>query len=167
MSGDGAHVEAHGDARRERLDAAYRRSTYRATIDGQTVELRIGAPGPVLDALLAGRGCAGWAWLTAVNPASRQLTDTDNARRLQALGERLRRGGWPHWPASAAADAGDWPPEEGFLVAGIALPDAVALAADFGQNAFVAASSGNPAQLLWIDDLTIAGGRVADDETKG
>lgn len=167
MSGDGARTEVHDDARRERLDAAYRRTTYRATIDGRTVELRIGAPAPALDALLAGHGCCRWVWLTAVNPASRQLTDADNARRLQALGERLRRGGWPHWLASAAADTGDWPPEAGFLVGGIALPDAVALAADFGQNALVAADSGHPAQLVWVDDITIAGGRMAGDETKG
>jgi hypothetical protein len=131
---------------RATLATAFAATTYRVELDGHRVAFRIGERCPDLDSRTGG----GWAWLTAVNPGARRLPAEANARRLRELAGRLASLGCPHWPAESSADAGDWPIEPGFVVAGLNLDAARALAGEFGQAAMVWGDGVNPARLEWL-----------------
>jgi hypothetical protein len=146
------------EAELRRLERAYRRTSYRAQLPlGGELCLRIDEGHERLDGRLARRGQRCWAYLHAVNPQSRQLSAEQNSRRHGQLAAELAalRGS----PAGSApleilegasdADDGDWPAEPGFLVLGLALERARALALDFGQLAFVAGQRGERARLHW------------------
>jgi hypothetical protein len=60
---------------------AYRRTTFVATMDGNTVRIHIDRTNPELDELLRLRGVTTWAFITAWNPTSEQLTREVNDAR--------------------------------------------------------------------------------------
>ena len=130
------------------LDAAYRASSY-CTAD---LVITIGKRHPLLDEALRAKGCRTWAFLTAANPRSRCLSDADNRQRLHALQERLKPIFVQIFSGeSLAARAGrPWPAEPGFLVQGISVAEASALARSFGQHALVYGQLGGEAKLLWL-----------------
>lgn len=145
-----AHALAMRQHRRRQLAAAYRASLYRA---GEW-SIHIDQRHPALDAALADLGFRQWAFLTAVNPSSCRLTDADNHGRMQALLQALKRCRQPfilgESIALAPARHGDWPPEAGVLLPGLALGRARRLARRFGQNALVAGVRGRRARLVWL-----------------
>ena len=125
------------------IEAAYLAASYRV---GGKLVLRVGEPSRVLDHLLANRGLDEWAYLTAHNPRSRQLTQEENAARQRELlarlaGRRLLLG-------HAEAPDGAWR-EASVLVLGMARDEALALARSFEQNAFLAGRRGGVAELVW------------------
>jgi hypothetical protein len=85
--------------------------------------------------LAAGYGC--FAIITAHNPGSRQLAAAENAERQTRLERQLIADGYEVFPAAHIADGGRWPIEASCFVPDLAVTEAVALAADFGQNAIV------------------------------
>jgi hypothetical protein len=132
------------------LAAAYRATAYRFGLDGETIELRVGASNAALDRWLAAHGFAEWAWLTAVNPGSRQLPEAENRKSMNALAQQLAAEGLLYVAGAAVADRGDWPDEASFFVPGIEAQKAGQLARAYGQNAFLYGKRGLPACLLWV-----------------
>jgi hypothetical protein len=137
---------------RRDLAAAYAQTLYRVTIDGAIFELRIGAEAPAFAAWLAARGARDWGWLTSVNPRSRRLAESENRRRLAALRRRLEAAGGRHWPGVAVDPAGRWPDEPSFLVLDLTAERLAALAARFGQHAFLAGAADGRAELCWVGE---------------
>jgi len=115
---------------------AYRQTEYRVEAP-QPFTLRIGRASPALLLLHRQSGVASSAFITACNPHSRLLTDSENAERQQRLGEALAREGWRSLPGSGKHISGPWPAEASFLVLGIGRRDASRLARAFDQNAIV------------------------------
>lgn len=134
-------------AGRERLDAAYRATSYRV---GQKLLLRVGEGNAVLDLLLANRELDEWAYLTAYNPRSVQLSPEENSARQKTLLARL--AGYPLMLGEAVADSGEWAPEASVLVLGIRRAHAISLAREMEQNAILCGRRGGPAELAWTDD---------------
>ncbi len=141
-----------------RLELCYRATIYRVYADhGEVLDLRIGRHCAALEALLARNACLSgdgnrcWAILTACNPASRRLSEEENAHRQRLLGQTLAGLGYSTLDAVNLVDVphgendggrgGDaatgWPPEAAHFVLFLPLPQAFALAEDFGQNALV------------------------------
>lgn len=141
-------------SQRQRLDAAYRATTYRVAAPEGPIDLRVGARSAPLAALLQARGASCWAYLAAVNPASQPLPPADNAVRHAALQAVLEQGGYPILAGEAIADAGDWPVEPGFLACGLGHDEAAALARRFGQNAFLWGEGDGPVTLVWVTTTT-------------
>lgn len=129
-----------------RYAAAYRRTAYCVALPGGDHELRVGRHHPAFDRAL---GAPRWAFLTAVNPRSRPLGARANRLRQRALAATLRRLGVRHHPARGVPDARNWPPEDGFLLAGVRPHRVRALARRFGQNAVVAGAAGRQARLVF------------------
>lgn len=136
------------ESRRQALTRAFEATGYRGVIDGRPIEVRIHRRCPELD-VRVGKG-SGWAWLTAVNPGGDRGDAEDNAARLARLAAQLAALDCPCWPAEAVADAGDWPTEPGFFVAGLPLAEARELAGRFRQAAIVWGDGVNPARLEWL-----------------
>ncbi len=134
------------------LNAVYRATTYRVFLPGGLCELRIGVACPALAAWLAAEGYAAWAVITAHNPGSQPAGDARNAERQAQLEGELLEGNYEPYAAENAPDADDWPVEESCFVPDIAVDDACALAADYGQKAIVCGGPDGIPQLQWIED---------------
>ncbi|MGI9176836.1 MAG: DUF3293 domain-containing protein [Pirellulales bacterium] len=133
------------------LDFAYRATAYVVVMpDGISLALRIGEPSAPLDRLLAVTGHDHWAFVTACNPRSTRLDETENARRMARLADIVRERGLRTLPGEGRGDGGDWPVEPSLLVLGIEEPDAISLGRMFDQHAVVVGSRGSATRLVWI-----------------
>lgn len=138
-------------AKTNELEVAYRATTYRVFLPGGACELRIGEACPALQRWLAAEGIRHFALITAANPGSQRLDAARNAELQAALECELIEGGYDTFAAENVADAGDWPVEESCFVPDIAPEDALALAADFGQNAVLCGGADGAPQLFWTE----------------
>ncbi|WP_374342288.1 DUF3293 domain-containing protein [Azonexus sp.] len=139
-------------AKTPELDAAYRATTYRVFMPDGFLDLRIDRASPHLADWLAAGDFAAFALMTACNPGSRPATPADNARRQAELECDLLDAGYRPFGAEHLADAGDWPVEPGCFVPGLSADDALALGADYGQNAVVCGGADGVPRLLWIEE---------------
>ncbi len=137
-------------AKTSELEAAYRATTYRVFLPGGLIDLRIGQACPQLADWLAGEGCPGFAIMTAFNPGAQRLAADQNAERQTRLECDLLEGNYEPYSAENVPDEAGGPVEEACFVPDIAPEDAVALAADYGQNAVVCGSADGIPYLLWI-----------------
>lgn len=121
----------------ELLDA-YLSTRYRFAFEGRDHEFRIGRASADLARVHDAFGAACSAFITAWNPGSRPLDEGENERRNASLEEDLRAGGYTPLPARGVAEQEGWC-EPSFLVPGMDEAAARALAARYGQVAFVVA----------------------------
>ena len=134
------------------LKQAYERTTYWVfPAPHQRFPLRCGDVSAALDLLLTLAQCQHWAFISACNPQSVQLTSAENAVRMAHLAAVVEQGGWACLPALGEGAAGDWPPEQSLLVLGIQAAEALALARQFDQAALLLGTLGEPVRLAWTD----------------
>lgn len=136
----------------ERLEVAYRATTYRVFLPSGAVDLRLGEVNTALVAWLAEEGASSWAILTACNPASQQLTPDENAERQSQLECALLEQGLLTFAGENVADDGVWPNEESCFVPDTDLKNSVALARRFGQNAFILGGKDGVPHLVWSNE---------------
>lgn len=139
-------------ARFAELFAAFVRTKYTYRRNGVSEELRPGDPatGPTHE--------PSRTFLTAWNPQAEPLDLVENRRRQAALERELTARGIDFVPATATADDGSWPPEEGSVAFGLPADEALALACRYGQLAILHAPPGEPALLLFVDESSISNG---------
>jgi hypothetical protein len=131
-----------------RLLEAYRDTRYLFAADGAEHEVRIDRRNPEAEAWLAGRGAGGAGFVSADNPRSRLAPAAENAAARQRLAEAVRRLGFDAVSHTGAGLDGAWPPEQGLLVIDLPVAELLALAEEFGQNAIVWFTPGQPARLV-------------------
>lgn len=100
---------------RQRLRNAYLNTTYR--VYNPAIDIRIDKENHGLAATLQQIGHTQWAFLTAWNPFSKQLSAEENEARNQRLLDDVRPFRVFH--GEGVGDDSSWPPEKSFLVAGI------------------------------------------------
>jgi hypothetical protein len=127
---------------------SYERTTYCVTDAGREVCFRAGSKSAKLESLLRRHGASRWAFITAWNPASVQLTRRDNDARQQELRNKVEAEGYAWLPGEGRGDDPSWPPEDCLLVLGISRGKAVALGRAFGQLAILWGRRGDAARLL-------------------
>jgi hypothetical protein len=144
----------HGRASRElALEAAYRQTTYRVTLDDGGCLIRIGRRHRDLDAVVRAARATCWACITAFNPQSTPRSPDENERRDLSLKRRLRARGIRWHSTVAFADRGDWPAEAGVFALGVSRRMAESLGRAFDQAAVVWGRVGGKAELLWCNRL--------------
>lgn len=114
---------------------AYRQTLYRV-LGRRGFVLRVGERSQRLAELVAEHGL-GAAFITAFNPHSIELSDKENWQRQQALREVVISMRLLFLEGSGQHPSGEWPAEDSVLVLGVTVPQARAIAAQFGQNAIV------------------------------
>ena len=130
------------------LKESYLRTAYTArTDDGSALVIRVGRRHPELDALLAEAQASSWAFITAWNPWSRQLSEEANRLRQSALLAEIG-GRFRYFKGEGIAEDGVWV-EPSLLILGISRAEALRLAEQFEQNAIVVAERGGAAELAW------------------
>lgn len=120
------------------------------------MEIRIGIRNRALDQLLEWYQVREWAFVTASNPGSCALSESENACRNAGLAQALKEAGLPYLEAIGVPDTTGWEPEQSCLVLGITKSNAMAMAKHWGQRAIVWGVSGNPPELVWIDREGVA-----------
>jgi hypothetical protein len=141
-------TDQHGD-RRDRLDAAYRATIFRIEAESGSIDIRIGASHPAVDALLACFGASAWTFVSACNPASRIVSLRDNSQRHARLRAELTAASRSFLEGCGFA-AAPWPPEPSLWIPGIGRDAAAELGHRHGQNAIVCGTLEGPAELVWL-----------------
>jgi hypothetical protein len=143
---------------RARLLPFYLATTYRAQTPAGSIDLRIGQPSPPLDWLLDSLGAREWAFISAANPRSEAISETENAARHGAFRALVEQRGFHVFEGEGIPDQPGWTAEPSLLILAVTLEEARELAAVFGQNAIVWGEMGAPARLVWCDSADEATG---------
>lgn len=130
---------------RERLRKAYLNTTY--WLYEPAIDIRVDKENHGLAATLQQIGYTQWAYLTAWNPFSKQLSVEENEARNQRLLDDLRP--YRVFHGEGVGDDPSWPPEKSFLVAGIHREVAIYLGKKYEQNAIVV-GEGAKAELVML-----------------
>ena len=130
---------------RERLKKAYLNTTYR--LYEPAIDIRIDKENHALAATLSQIGHTNWAYITAWNPYSKQLTIEENEVRNQRLWDDLRQ--YRVFHGEGVGDDSSWPPEKSFLIAGIHREVAIYLGKKYEQHAIVV-GQGARAELVML-----------------
>ena len=130
---------------RNRLQKAYLNTTYR--VHEPAIDIRVDKENHGLAATLSQIGHTNWAYLTAWNPFSKQLTPEENETRNQQLLDDLKP--FRVFNGEGIGDDSSWPPERSFLVAGIHREVAIYLGKKYKQNAIVV-GQGAKAELVML-----------------
>lgn len=120
------------------LDTAYRATTYIAHLHTGNLNLRVGHASTALEQLMKDHQCDQWAFISAVNPDSKQLTEAANANRHRQLLEVIRQSKLCYFAGDGVPDIAGWPIEPSLMVLGIPLKQALEIASKFGQRAILA-----------------------------
>ena len=133
---------------RRAIRDAYLRTAYRATIDGERVEMRIGEVSEEVDRHLRARGAKSWAFVTASNPHAMRLGQIENTRRHAQLVAAVAAEGFAFFEGEGVGDDGSWPPERSLLIIGISATAASRIARGFEQEAIVVGALDEAARLV-------------------
>ena len=118
----------------------------------QPFRLRIDTFSPELLAVYHTHGVHCAAFISASNPFSQRLDDTENAKRQREFKQTLAGQGFLCIDGFGQhpEPADGWPGEHSFLVPGLSLSDACHFARLYGQNAFLWADARAVAQLVLV-----------------
>lgn len=130
------------------LIRAYRETSFVVLARPRSIVIRVGRRNGRLDAWLKRRGANRWAFITAWNPASRQLQPSENRRRNARLAAEARKAGLTVVRGVGVPASPEWTPEQSFLVFDVSEPEARRLGAHYGQHAVAAGRRGGNARLL-------------------
>lgn len=133
------------------LEWAYKATDFVVEDDETNIVIRIGQMNSKLDNLLAKREIENWAFITAFNPRSEQLTDEENADRHSELLAVTKAGDYEFLNGYGRGPVGDWPPEKSLLIFNVDREAAKKIGKRFGQNAIVAGRIGDFPELVWCD----------------
>lgn len=131
------------------LKAAYHATTYRIHFPHRTVEFRVNEPCPAIDEYLESNGFKEWSFMTAYNPFSELLSETENEIRQQQLISNLCALGYAPIPGEGIGENGDWPPEHALFIPGMPLDAALEQARAFEQYGLIHAFHGEPPKLIF------------------
>jgi hypothetical protein len=136
----------------ERLIEAYRTTDYVLFVgDGHDVILNIGRHNREFDRELDRRHATTAVVVTAYNPRSAVLSDTENNARHAQLTELLDAGGHDYALGEGRDPTGHWKPELECVVFGIPIEAGLELARRFEQNAIVFVARGGVPELAYPD----------------
>ncbi len=118
------------------LITAYGETEYRVMADRPFV-LRIDEPCPELLDLYRSSKLPCAAFITACNPYSRAVSDSENTKRQTELAKELRNRSLKFLDGVGEHPSGDWPGEASYMVLGLSLEAAKSLGQRYEQNAIV------------------------------
>jgi hypothetical protein len=134
----------------ERLIEAYRATDYVLFVgDGHDVTLKIGMRNPDFDTVLERRRATSAVVVTACNPRSIVLADTENDARHAQLTALLEARGYDYALGEGRDPTGQWKAELECVIFGIPLEAGLEIARRFEQNAIVFVTRGGLPELVY------------------
>lgn len=131
---------------------AYRQTVYRC--EDLPIELNISEACAEADQLMSDIGIRRITVLTAWNPGSELLDDSDNHAWHQQLRVKIELMRKPFWEGLNVAVDNSWPSEEAFWIADLNSFERDSLAQEYKQNAVVEIEKGGIATLVLIEPPT-------------
>jgi hypothetical protein len=119
------------------LVESYRHAIYEVALPGGPLRLEVDRPSAQLLEWLHAAGCDCATWLTAYNPQGLQQAESANLAAQEQLGQLLASSGREFVRGTAMDPRGSWPPEPSLLVPGMSLVEALEVAREFRQLAFL------------------------------
>jgi hypothetical protein len=116
---------------------SFLKARYELRLPSGTVVLAVDQQCAPLGQWLGASGCTCAALLTGYNPGGRLRDDSLNTVAQRQLESRLANGGYTLIQGTAVDTSGHWPPEPSLLAAGISFAEAMSVARDFGQAAYL------------------------------
>lgn len=116
------------------LIEAYQNTVYATSIP--PLEIKIGQANEALTVFLFDNNAFNWAFVSASNPFSIEITEEENNKRHQALVESVQQSGWRQIEGIGKSKDGKWS-ERSLLILDISKKEAIKLAQSFEQNAIV------------------------------
>jgi hypothetical protein len=132
------------------LTAAYRATKFRIESGAKNIVVRIGKRSPAAEALIRRARASCGAYITAHNPGSHARDDRFNRQAQFALHVELAAAGYETYHGAGTGPDPSWAPEPSLFVIGMSKSDAVKVAREYGQLAFVFIELGRPAELVWV-----------------
>ncbi len=117
----------------DNLIQAYKSTTYK--VFKPNLEIQIGVLNNDLNDLLGKNNATEWAYITAINPYSRVLTDLENQDRHLQLQEVANS--FLTYEGHGIGTDPSWEPELSLLVIGVSKAEAILIGKKFEQNAIV------------------------------
>ena len=112
---------------------AYNTTEYK--VYSPAIVIKIGIGNQVLNDLLISLNVSTWAYITAFNPFSKILTESENFKRHEEL--KVKIGNYKYFEGEGVGEDKTWKPEISFLIVGISLNDAIGIGKFYEQNAIV------------------------------
>lgn len=134
----------------DRLLDSYVNAVYEFTADGATYRLRPG-DGDSRGARWLAANSGQWAFVTAWNPGSGALCESENRARHENLMRRLEQRQWRHLPARTLDPGGSRPDEPGVVILDRSLDETAALGRDLEQDAIVHGRAGEEPTVVVLD----------------
>ena len=134
---------------RRQLEIFYRAAAYQAEDAGVDFDIRFDSDNAELQRFLSERRASCWAFLTAYNPYSEPLPESENELRQTALANLLDQEKYSYLKGCGRGD--DWS-EPSFLILDIPRDKAISIGKRFQQNAILWGSIGQGAELIWCVD---------------
>ncbi len=101
------------------------------------IDIYIGQSNEALINLLRKHNVQTWAYLTAENPRSEQMTNEENKILNDALEKDLIHYNYEYFLGAGIPKNSNWTPENSFLILGMDKKTGIELAKKYQQNAFV------------------------------
>jgi len=133
----------------QELLKAYKATTY--SVPELELNIIVDEHNKLLEKFLARQNVKTWAFITAWNPHSRELSLAENQSRNQGLLAQLKSQGLLIYEGVGIPDDEGWIPEESFFVVGVSRQYATKLAVEYGQNAIVFGGARGKAKLILIN----------------
>src|SRR3954454_15029329 len=127
---------------------AYQRTRFCVDEGSRRICFMAGSKSAKWDAVLRRHQATRWAFVTAWNPASVALSESENEARQQELTTILDREEYKWLVGEGIGEDPAWTPEKSLFVLDISRGKAVALGRQFGQLAVVVGRRGEPALLV-------------------
>ncbi|MCP1340407.1 DUF3293 domain-containing protein [Idiomarina sp. M1R2S28] len=116
----------------------YKNTDYEFRVGKQRIILAIGRKNTDFDRLCERLGHTAGTFITACNPQSQLLANTENKSRNRQLATRLEQMTEFYCFSGEGLDRDkQWPPEASFMVLGLSQQTAIDLAREYQQNALV------------------------------
>jgi hypothetical protein len=130
--------------------SAYFNTRYCITSSDIDVDLILGKQSDELDSFLEKQGAESWAFISAWNPFSEQLSDEENQFRHEKMCNLLTSIKFSFCEGEGVSSDGKWK-ERSALIVGASLEFGESLGALLGQNAIVYGEINKPALILFCE----------------
>lgn len=129
----------------------YRLAVYAVFFNCEEIKFYVSQKNSLLDQILDNFKVGSYCLITAYNPQSKELSESENIGRQRRLSAELHELGYSFLEGYGGSKDDTWPREPGFFVIGISEVDAVSLALKYEQHAIVYGEKGSEPRLVWCD----------------
>jgi hypothetical protein len=127
---------------------AYKRTKFIVDFPKGQAIIRHGDCSVIVDEIFSACATKTGTFITAHNPRSQRLSDSENRKRHRSLIADIEKQGFPYFTGRGVGTDGDWPAEESLFVVGTSREQATALGAKYEQLAIVWVEMGKAAEIV-------------------